>query len=395
MKKLQTLFSFIFTKTFYHKAISYWLLIVFIYFLFLKDLALVFFLTFIFSYLFYSSAKFLEVNIYKFLENRISEEKLLKIKRFLSINFIITLEYIIFITVIILIISKAIPKIQSELTWLSNNIPFLKGQIENIKNTLETIKSNYTQIDSSLKNAFSKQNYEILINIFLKIKSAWAIILEFILSVILSYIFLLDRKNLKKYLFWIKKSSFKFLYEEYKVIFDKIIRSFWLILKAQSMIAFINAVLTSIWLFIIGSVFFHDWWFPYLLTLGVIVFIFWFIPVLWTFLSSIPILIVAYTFSHSLILILAIILLIAIVHTIEAYILNPKIFSNFLELPVSLTFIILIVWEKLFWVAWLLIWVSLFYFIAELLRDIDEAIKKKHKIRKIEKKLLKRVKAEN
>jgi predicted PurR-regulated permease PerM len=58
----------------------------------------------------------------------------------------------------------------------------------------------------------------------------------------------------------------------------------------------------------------------------------------------------------------------------------------------SLTFIILIIGEHFFGIAGLLIWVSLFYFLAELLKDIDKAISKKHKLRKIEKRLLKRVK---
>jgi predicted PurR-regulated permease PerM len=41
-------------------------------------------------------------------------------------------------------------------------------------------------------------------------------------------------------------------------------------------------------------------------------------------------------------------LLISIVHVIESYYLNPKIVSRFLEIPVSLTFVILIVSEHLF-----------------------------------------------
>jgi predicted PurR-regulated permease PerM len=182
------------------------------------------------------------------------------------------------------------------------------------------------------------------------------------------------------------------LHSEYKIIFDKIIRSFGLILKAQSLIALINATLTVIWLFIIWSVFLEWWGFPYLITLWIVVFIFWFIPVVGVFLSSIPILIVAYATYHSLFFILTIIALILIIHSIEAYILNPKIVSNFLELPVSLTFIILIVWEHFFGIAGLLIWVSLFYFLAELLKDLDSAISKKHKIKKLQKKIVKRIK---
>jgi len=43
-----------------------------------------------------------------------------------------------------------------------------------------------------------------------------------------------------------------------------------------------------------------------------------------------------------------IVMLIIIIHMIEAYYLNPKIVSSFLEVPVSLTFIILIISEHFF-----------------------------------------------
>ncbi len=393
MKKLETLISFIFTKKFYHKAIAYGLLILFIYLF--KDFALLFFLTFIFAYLFYSWAIFLESKIKVFLNKFCKKYKKLEFfKKIFSINFIIVFEYIVFLIVIITIISSAIPKLQNELTWLSKTIPVLWDQIENVKIMLSDINKNYSEIDTTIQNAFNNKNinYEVIFTIFEKLKSAWSIILKFIFALILSFIFLLDRYKLQDYLKRIKKSNFSFLYKEYKIIFDKIIRSFWLILKAQSVIAFTNATLTTIGLFIVWSIFLPWWGFPYLMTLSLIVFIFWFIPIVWVFLSSIPILIVWYSTSGSILLVLAILILIFIIHTIEAYYLNPKIVSNFLELPVSLTFIILIIWEHFFWVAGLLIWVSLFYFIAELLKDIDEAISKKHKIRKIEKKVLKRIK---
>jgi predicted PurR-regulated permease PerM len=119
---------------------------------------------------------------------------------------------------------------------------------------------------------------------------------------------------------------------------------------------------------------------------------FWFIPVVWVFISSIPVLIVWFSAAWSIPIILAIILLILIIHMIEAYYLNPRIVSNFLELPVSLTFVILFIWEHLFWIAGLLVWVSLFYFLTELFKDVDKAITSKHKVKKLEKKIIKRVK---
>jgi len=393
MKKLETLISFIFTRKFYHKLIAYWLLILVLYIF--KDFALLFFLTFIFAYLFYSGAIFIKNKLDLFLNKFCRKyNKLEFLKKLFSLNFIIVFEYIVFLIVIITIVSSAIPKLQNELTWLSHTIPALWDQIENVKVMLSDINKNYSEIDSTLQNAFNNENinYEVIFTIFEKLKSAGSIILKFIFALILSFVFLLDRNKLQSYLKRIKKSNFSFLYKEYKIIFDKIIRSFGLILKAQSIIAATNATLTIIGLFIIGSVFLPWIGFPYLMTLGLIVFIFWFIPVVWVFLSSIPILIVWYSASGSILIVIAILILIFIIHTIEAYYLNPKIVSNFLELPVSLTFIILIIWEHFFWVAWLLIWVSLFYFIAELLKDIDEAISKKHKIRKIERDISKRIK---
>ena len=400
MKRLSTLISFIFTRAFYHKAIAYWILILFL--VFFQDFALIFFLTFIFAFLFYSSAKFIKEKVDNFVCSKIDNIKKKKnFKKYFSLNFVIILQYIIFSIVLIWIISNAIPKLQTELTGLSKTIPMLWEQIDNIKWVLWDINNNYSEIDSTFKDAFSSDNinYEVIFSIFEKLKSAWSIILKFIFSLILSFIFLLDRKKLKKYLGWIKKSNFSFLHDEYKIIFDKIIRSFGLILKAQSLIALANATLTIIGLFIIWFVFKESFinpmwfpYFPYLFTLGLIVFIFGFVPVVWVFLSSIPIMIVGYSATWTFTIVIAIILLITIIHIIEAYILNPRIVSNFLELPVSLTFVILFMWEHLFWVAWLLVWVSLFYFITELIRDIDKAITRKTKIKKLEKKVVKRVK---
>lgn len=392
MKRLNTLISFIFTKSFYHKAVAYGLLIGLLFFF--SNFVMIFFLTFIFAYLFYSSATFLKEKLDWFVCNKIWDLKIKEyFKKYFSLNVIIIIEYLVFVILFITIISNAIPKIQTELTWLSETIPVLWEQLNNVKSVLWDINNNYTEIWKTIKEAYSSSDYNILINVLDKVKSAWVVLFQFIFALVLSFVFLMDRKKLKRYLFWIKKSNFSFLHDEYKIIFDKIIRSFGLILKAQSMIALANATLTIIGLFIVGSVFLPGIWFPYLMTLWLVVFIFGFIPVVWVFISSVPILIVWFTSGGGwLWIVFAISLLILIIHVIEAYYLNPRIVSNFLELPVSLTFVILFIGEHLFWIAWLLIWVSLFYFLAEIFKDVDKAISKKHKVRKLEKKIIKRIK---
>jgi len=139
------------------------------------------------------------------------------------------------------------------------------------------------------------------------------------------------------------------------------------------MIALANTILTVIWLVIIGLIFGKV--FPFLLTIWLVIFIFGFVPVLGVFISSVPILFIAYSVFGMPAAISAI-LLILVVHTIEAYYLNPKIVSSYFELPVSLTFVILLVSEHLFGLAGLLVWVSLFYFSMGLFADINKAISK-------------------
>jgi predicted PurR-regulated permease PerM len=82
------------------------------------------------------------------------------------------------------------------------------------------------------------------------------------------------------------------------------------------------------------------------------VFIFGFIPVFGTFLSGVPILIIGYGYGSnphdSLIIVGAILAMIAIVHAVEAYYLNPKIVSSYVHFPVFITFVILLVSEHFF-----------------------------------------------
>lgn len=381
MTQVKQFMSFVFTKKFFKKLFAYGLLIAFIYLF--KDFAFIFFLTFIFAYLFLTSGQHLKERLDNFITNLCRKHNVAFLKKIIWLNAIIIFEYIIFIAIIVLVLSSILPKLITELTEIAKNMPFFTDQVTQVTDTLKEIKKDYTEIGWTLNQVVSNKDYEVLFWVFQKLRDAWIIFFQIILALILSFVFIIDRKKLNKYLSGIKKSNFRFLYNEYRIIFEKVVKSFGLIFKAQAMIALVNAILTVFWLYIIWLM--YGMLFPYILTLWLIVFVFWFIPVLWVFLSSLPIIFVAYTFVWWIDIVLAIIILIVIVHLVEAYYLNPKIVSSFLDFPVSLTFLILIISEHLFGFAWLLIWVSLFYFIMWLLKDIDLAIsKKKKKISKVE-----------
>jgi predicted PurR-regulated permease PerM len=65
-------------------------------------------------------------------------------------------------------------------------------------------------------------------------------------ALILSYIFIIDRKRITSFLAPLEKSNFAFLHREYSIIFRKINDNFGVIFKAQAIIALVNALLTSI-----------------------------------------------------------------------------------------------------------------------------------------------------
>lgn len=103
-------------------------------------------------------------------------------------------------------------------------------------------------------------------------------------------------------------------------------------IEAQAMIAIINTVLTLIGLLILDI--------PLVAMLSVIVFVCSFIPVLGVFISTTPIVLVALN-AGGLGLSASVVVLIIIIHAIEAYMLNPLIYGRHLKLNPVLTLVIL------------------------------------------------------
>ncbi len=378
MASIKNLIKVLLTKNLAKKIIALLLLSLVIYLF--RDFTFTFFITFVLAFLFLSIWKFTIKKLNQLLDKIwYPKNETLFFRKKIILDTIIAIEYIIFLTLIIFVLFKLLPQLIKEINELVKTIPFLNWQMQHFYTKLQEISN----INQELEWTFQKiiwWDYEVVINVLKKLKTAWIKVFQFFLALILSFILIMDRVKLNNYLKWIKKSNFYFLYDEYKILITKISKSFWLILKAQSLISLINTILTIIWLSIIWKIYLETGTFPYIMTIWLMVFILWFIPVLWVFLSSIPIIIIAYTvwwIKASI----AVILLVTFVHMVEAYYLNPKIVSSYFDLPVSLTFIILIVSEHIFWFAGLLIWVSSFYFIMSMLSDADKVIfKKKRKL---------------
>ena len=109
--------------------------------------------------------------------------------------------------------------------------------------------------------------------------------------------------------------------------------------------------------------------FPYIMVLAIMIFILGLIPVAGVFISLVPLLIIAFNIG-GLLKVIQVIIMIVVIHAIEAYFLNPKLMSRRTSLPVSLVFVVLIISERYLGAWGMLIGVPVFIFIMNVL-NID------------------------
>lgn len=160
-----------------------------------------------------------------------------------------------------------------------------------------------------------------------------------LIGTLLSFLILFDYPHLRAVMLTMPRTRLKEVYEETA---DSVVH-FALVVgatfQAQIMIAFINTILTSIGLWGLNI---HP-----IALLSTMVFFAGLIPVLGVFISSVPILLVAFN-NGGLSLLLWALVMIIIVHIVEAYILNPNIFAAVLKINPVLTLIILYIGHSLF-----------------------------------------------
>ncbi|MDR1571584.1 MAG: AI-2E family transporter [Clostridiales Family XIII bacterium] len=187
--------------------------------------------------------------------------------------------------------------------------------------------------------------------------------INILLAILLSFMLLLEKGKLAKFGEVLGRSRISFLYRYTMNFGGNFVRSFATVMKVQVQIALINCILSIILLSILG--------FPQVLGLGIMIFTLGLIPVAGVIISLLPLSIVAFN-TGGIPKVIAVIIMIVVIHGIEAYILNPKLMSNKTSLPVSFVFIILVVAEHYLGVWGLLIGVPLFIFLLNIF-EVDYA----------------------
>lgn len=254
-------------------------------------------------------------------------------------------------------LAKSINVTQDFNVTISN---YLSNALGSINPSLQNAFDLYDTELSDKINEFS--SYLILFSYdFLKKIGIW--IFNIFLLIVLSLFFLVEKKKMIKFAESLKDSKASFVYNELHPASIRFYKSFGSMIRAQFMISLINTALTVIFLAFLG--------FNNLLALGFMVFLFGLIPVAGAILSSIPLALIGFQMG-GLIYVFYVIALVVSIHILEAYILNPRIFSSLTHLPVFMTLIILLISEHVFGPWGLIYGLPLFVFILETIKSKDD-----------------------
>lgn len=164
------------------------------------------------------------------------------------------------------------------------------------------------------------------------IRAMWAGSGTILLALLFSFLISLDLLRLGEEVRNLRNSRLRDFYEETALPVVRFGYTVGRTIQAQAMIALVNTLLTFIGLSLLGV--------PSLSVLSLIVFLCSFIPVLGVFISTVPIVLVAIN-SGGLNLAVLSVLMVIVVHAIEAYLLNPMIYGKHLKINPVIVLIIL------------------------------------------------------
>lgn len=292
--------------------------------------------------------------IFSFLMDRLVEFTAKRVP--LNRKLLVLVMYTLIVGLLSLGLVKYLPIITMEISQLIKRITaFYSEPHDNVLiNYLENIIST-DQIASYLENGFS-----FLVKYFTGLSKTG---IQVLIALILSLFFLLEKPRLQNFTSKFKGSKIAPFYYEIEYFGKKFSRTFGKVIEAQFIIAIVNCILTVIALIILG--------FPQIFGLAIMVFFLGLIPVAGAFISLIPLCLIAYTIG-GFIKIIYVLVAIAVIHGVEAYILNPKLMSSKTNLPVFYTFIVLIFSQNFFGVWGLIIGIPVFVFLLDVLEVTDK-----------------------
>jgi predicted PurR-regulated permease PerM len=252
----------------------------------------------------------------------------------------------------------AIPKIINEATGVATELTSIQDKLLSLRDDLAgkypTLSPLLDRLDKeSLATYLSELSVQIRPILEKSATIALKTVSTVLLSLLFSFLIILDLSRLTHELKRFERSR---LHEFYKESAEPVINFASVVaraFRAQAMIAVTNTVLTALGFIIIGL--------PKVVLLSTIVFFFSFIPVLGVFISTTPAVLVALNVGGYKMAALVIIV-VTVIHLVEAYILNPLIYGHHLKLNPVIVLIILFVGHHFFGLWGMLLGVPVSYY---------------------------------
>ncbi|WP_296226487.1 AI-2E family transporter [uncultured Lactobacillus sp.] len=292
-------------------------------------------LTFIFTYLIVHLVRFVQVKF-----------------KHVSDKLIVALTYLLIVILLYLALRYYVPVLVKQVTkmtksvidfYQTNDVGWLMTQLHKYvseKTISSQVKSSLTALTAALKGFGS-------------------VAMSFVMALVLSFFYTIELKEMHSFSqSFLKSDLFGWLFEDIAYFGRKFTNTFGVVLEAQFFIAICNTALTIVCLAFMKM--------PQIFALGLMVFICSLVPVAGVIISLIPLSLVAYTVG-GIQDVIYILIMIAVLHALETYILNPKFMSSKTELPIFYTFVVLLFGEHFFGTWGLIVSVPIFTFFLDIL----------------------------
>ncbi|WP_026694543.1 AI-2E family transporter [Peribacillus kribbensis] len=266
-------------------------------------------------------------------------------------NLIVILLYCIVVVCLVVVIWKYIPVVIAQVSTLIKQILYFYDHPPDnrtIRYALEMSKKVVTPDD--IQKHFNA--------IYAYVTNLGKASIQVLLAIILSLFFLLEKRRILKFSSSFKHGKFGAFFGELEYFGKKFVNTFGKVIEVQFTIAFVNAFLSTIALWALG--------FPQLIGLGIMIFFLGLIPVAGVFVSLVPLVTIAYSIGGGM-KVVSVLIMIVVLHALEAYVLNPKFMSAKTNLPAFYTFLILIFSEHFLGVWGLIIGIPIFIFLLDIL----------------------------
>jgi predicted PurR-regulated permease PerM len=309
-----------------NKKIIIWVAFFVLLFLVRKIFGLVF-LTFILCYIFNNAV--------------VQLERYTRLKR----RFWTVVVYLLFVAMVVGLMFLAWPHIYAEAKIFLTKLPQSLDTVHAYLDRLAQRQPQMTPVMDRLKDALTIQSLlgisrEAMVDFVVGLLNRTIhFTTYFLLATLFSFLILFDFPNLRSRMIALRETRFQDVYDETADSVAQFALVVGFTFQAQILIAVINTCLTSLGLYLLN--------FGTIALLASIVFFAGLIPVWGTFISSVPILLLAFN-EGGVGLAGKTVLMITFVHVVEAYILNPNIVSAVLRINPLLTLIILYVGNSLF-----------------------------------------------